>query len=298
MSAAAPRGFRCGRHLPGLAAALILLPALAVAAAADAAPQRIVSFYLCADQLLLHLVEPGRLRSLSNLIDAPVVSTMPGAAKNVARNRGGAEEILAMEPDLAVAGAYTAHATKRLLRRVGIRVLELPLARDFDGVRRNIRRLAAAVAAPARGERLIALLDARLAAIPTATGPAVAGGRPTAVIYHSGGYVQGRGTLGHAVLRRAGFRNLAAAGAGVAQLPLERLLRDPPDAIVLGNIPSGATSHAAESLAHPAFRRLLDGVARIDLAERLWICGLPETVQAVERLAAFRARSLGRGAAR
>ncbi len=274
---------------PSLWPAALLFLALFHANPGWAGPQRIVSIYLCADQLLLHLVDQNRIRSLSRLVDRRELSTAPGRAKAVPRNRGGGEEILALAPDLVVAGAFTTPATKTLLRRVGVPLLELPLAHDFTGIRQNIRLLATAVDAPARGEALIARTEARLAAIKPEPGYA-----PTALVYGSGGHVHGRRTLPQAVMTLAGFRNHRSS-AGIGRISLESLLMDPPDAMIIDRPTPDAISRAAESLAHPALQRVLEKTPRIILPGRLWVCGQPETVQAVEALAEFRRRLTGQG---
>jgi len=274
---------------PLLWPAALLLLLLFHATPGWAGPQRIVSIYLCADQLLLHLVDQNRIRSLSRLVDRRELSTMPGRAQGVPRNRGGGEEILALAPDLVVAGAFTTPATKTLLRRVGVPLLELSLAHDFAGIRQNIRRLATAVAAPARGAALIAHMEARLAAIKSEPGYA-----PTALVYGSGGHVHGRRTLPQAVMTLAGFRNHRST-AGIGRISLESLLMDPPDAMIMGRPTPDAISRADESLAHPALQRVLDKTPQIILPSRLWVCGQPETVQAVEALAEFRSRLTGGG---
>jgi iron complex transport system substrate-binding protein len=259
----------------------LLLLLLTPAGAGWAAPQRIVSIYLCADQLLPGLVNRNRILSLSRLVDRPDLSTVPGIARGVFRNRGGGEEILALAPDLVIAGAFTAPATKALLRRAGIPLLELSLAQDFADIRRNIRRLAKAVDAAARGEALIARMDARLAAARPKPGSA-----PTALVYRSGGHVQGRRTLAQAVMTHAGFRNHRSA-KGIGRISLETLLTNPPDVMIMGRPTPDAISRAAESLGHPALLRMLDTTPRVTLPGRLWVCGLPESARAVEKLAAF-----------
>ncbi|MDH3704358.1 MAG: ABC transporter substrate-binding protein [Alphaproteobacteria bacterium] len=278
-------GARIRRPLLGAAALLLLFPA----ATGSAAPQRIVSIYLCADQLLPDIVDQNRILSLSRLVDRSDLSTVPGIARGIPRNRGGGEEILALEPDLVIAGAFTTPATKALLRRGGIPLVELSLAHDFAGIRQNIRRLATAVDATARGEALIARMDARLGAARPKNGAT-----PSALVYRSGGHVQGKRTLAQAVMTRAGFRNHRSA-EGIGRLSLEILLMDPPDAMIMGRPTPDVISRAAESLTHPALLRVLGNTPRITLPGRLWVCGLPETARAVEKLAAFHRRLTGGG---
>ncbi len=277
-------GPRHGWRRLGRAAAIAFLCGIA-ATPAVAAPHRIASIFLCADQLLLHLADRSRIVSLNRFVADPAFSNDAGDVSGIPLNRGRAEEILPLKPDLVLAGTFTAPATKALLRRLGIPVLELPVEQDFDGIRTNIRRVAKAVGEIARGEKLVAALDRSLAvkAPPDRW-------RPELMLYRFGGYSQGRDTLSNAIIERAGFANYAAARLnGVGRLSLERIVADPPDAILLGSRGTERDSLSAETLDHPALRRLRRELPTVVIPDRLWICGLANAGEAVQRLAAFRA---------
>jgi iron complex transport system substrate-binding protein len=277
------------RRLSGLgrraAAAAALALCCLMAAQVEAAPQRIASIYLCTDQLLLHLADRERIVSLNRFADYPDFSNEAGTFSGIPLNRGLAEEILPLKPDLVLAGTFTAPATKALLRRVGVPVLELPPEEDFGAIRANIRRVAEVLDEKARGERLVADLDRAIA-----VGAPPAGRRPELMLYRFGGYSQGRHTLSQAIFERAGFANYAASRlAGVGQLSLEKIILDPPDAILLSERETARDSLSAETLAHPALRKLRTALPTVIVPERLWTCGLANSGEAVQRLAAFRA---------
>jgi iron complex transport system substrate-binding protein len=258
-------------------------------AEAAAKPQRVASIYLCSDQLLLRLADHDRIVSLNRFAADPSFSNETGATQGIALNRGRAEEILPLRPDLVVAGVFTAPATKAMLRRVGIPVLELPVESDFDGIRDNIRRVADALGETERGTALIAAFDAALSETPPRDGP-----RPTLMLYRFGGYSQGQHTLSQAIFSRAGFDNYAATRLdGVGRLSLEHIAADPPDAILLSETGADQHSLAAETLSHPALRALRQRIPTTTLPDRLWICGLGNTAEAVRKLAAFRQRHFG-----
>ncbi len=256
-----------------------------------ARPERIASIYLCTDQILLRLADRSRIVSLNRFAADPSFSNMVGEAKGIASNRGRAEEILPLKPDLVLAGTYTAPATKAMLRRLGIPVLELPVETNFDDIRANIRRVARVLGEDARGTNLIADFDRSLATVAPAAGTR----RPSLMLYRFGGYSQGRHTLSQAIFDRAGFANYAATRVdGVGRLSLEQIALDPPDALLLSEGGADRNSLSAETLAHPALRRLRATVPTLMLPDRLWICGLADSVDAVRRLAAFRARAFGK----
>src|SRR5262249_55864983 len=131
--------------------ALVLGFACAATAAA-APPRRIVSLNLCTDQLLLALVPPGRIASLTWLARTDGDATQRAQAAVLPSNRGSAEEVLAAHPDLVLAGRYTTGTTRALLRRVGVPMLEVDAVQDWEGIRRVTREVAAAVGETARGE--------------------------------------------------------------------------------------------------------------------------------------------------
>ena len=103
---------------------------------------------------------------------------------------------------------------------------------------------------------------------------------PTAIIWQSGGFVPGKGTLQDELLTRAGFRN-ASASYGLTQwqqLPLETLIRNPPSVIFM---PASAVGEDGRALS--ARLRLLAhlrGRTRIAaFPDKLLNCGGPSIIQ-------------------
>jgi iron complex transport system substrate-binding protein len=273
-----------GRRIYAVVALIALAYCLQICTAV-AKPQRIASIYLCSDQLLLRLADRERIVSVNRFAADTSFSNEAAMVKGIPLNRGLAEEILPLRPDLVIAGVFTAPATKALLRRLGIAVLELPIEEDFDGIRANIRLVAKTLGEVERGEGLVAELDGSLDA---AAPPGLA--RPELMLYRFGGYSQGRNTLTNAIIERAGFANYAATRlGGVGRLALETIVTDPPDAILLGDAGTARDSLSAETLAHPAFRKLRATRPILIVPDRLWHCGLANSGDAVRRLAAFRA---------
>lgn len=275
------------RRLPAVAAAASIAVAAQAAEPAAAEPMRIVSTNVCADQLLLLLADRSRITSVTYLAVDPHTSVMAAEAAGLDLNAGRAEEIVALDPDLVLAGAFTARPGIFLLRRLGYRVVELPVVSTFDDIRRNIRTVAEAVGRPDRGETLIEAL-ARDLPPERAPGDAPA---PVAALYWANSFSSGHGTLADAVVRRAGFRNLAAelGLSGSARLPLEVLLAAEPDILVIGEGRAGAAL-AAEPLRHPALARRFAGHRTAHIPDNLWVCGTPAVAEAVRRLAALRER--------
>jgi iron complex transport system substrate-binding protein len=286
------------------AAALGLSVAVLVAAAGPApaqergraggvlAPARIVSLDLCTDQLLIALVERRRIAAVTHLAADPAVSAIPDQARGIPVTHGAAEDVLRYDPDLILAGPFGVAATVDLLRRLDRNVVVVAQAPDLAGVRAAVRTVAAAVGEEMRGEAVVAAFDRRLAAVsaaPPARPP------PTAVVYEVGGTVSGAGSLADAVLAAAGFHNMAADYrlTRSGRVPLEVLVADPPDLVVLSSAAGDYRSVVADNLRHPALDALRRRHASIELPWQLWLCGTPHVADAVERLARARA-ALGR----
>ena len=260
-----------------------MVPALAHA---DGVPQRIVTLNACADQIVVDLVPRERIRAVSHLAADPLTSAVADKARGIPWTRGNAEEVLAFDPDLVIAGEYTTPATVALLEQLGLKVLKVPGASDFDGARAVTRLIADAVGEREKAERWLADFDRRIAAASS-----TAAWRPKAVVYQVNNLASGPGSIADTVLRAAGFRNLTAElnlGPG-GQLPLEALVADPPDLIILSGPIDEYRTVVADNLRHPALAALTRMHMTTTLPWRLWLCATPHLAEAVERLAAVRA---------
>ncbi|MES2337533.1 MAG: ABC transporter substrate-binding protein [Pseudomonadota bacterium] len=132
------------------------------APAKSARPVRVMSLNQCTDQLVLALLPPDRIASVTWLSRDPRFSSEVAAARTVAANRGTVEEVARTAPDLIVTDTFSNPAGRVLLRRLGYPMLEVDDAGTVDDIRRNVRRIAAAVGERARGDAMIARMDRAL----------------------------------------------------------------------------------------------------------------------------------------
>jgi len=271
---------------------LTLAGFLAASLAGDigaAPPQRIVSINICGDLLALSLAPRARIASVTFLAADPVISPIAKMADGVALNYGKAEEVLAFQPDLVLAGRYTTRATVALLERLGYPVLELDIAETLDDVRSQIRAVAAAMGVGEAGENMIADLDARIAAAIAERGE----DRPLAAAYGPNGFTPGPRTLSGSLIELAGFENLAAR-TGIlywGNLSLEQLLLARPDVLIVETRGGSDRAHALASqvLAHPALMRLRERITVAEVPRPLWSCPGPWIIDALDHLTAARA---------
>ncbi|MCF4167636.1 ABC transporter substrate-binding protein [Zavarzinia compransoris] len=270
-----------GAFLGLVLAAALALPAAGRAESAGEAPRRIVSINLCADELLLQLADRAQVVSISFLSRDPGGSNVAALAADVPVNHGLAEEIIAAEPDLILAGRYTTRPTVALLKRVGLPVVELEAPVTIEAVKRQILDVAALLGHPERGAAMVADLDARLAAIEPAPRPV------RALVLRPNGFTVGDGSLVDTLMRRAGLVNLGAdpALATYRELPMEALVRARPDLVILDEEEAPAPALAYEVLRHPVLRHLPWRMTAASLPSRLWTCAGPSIADAVETLA-------------
>jgi iron complex transport system substrate-binding protein len=259
-------------------AAILLLFSVPATAAQ---PQRIVSLNFCTDQLLLALVAPERIASLTWYARTDGDLAQRALAARLPMNRGSAEEVLAAHPDLVLAGQFTTSTTRALLKRVGVPMLVVDAVQDWEGIRRTTREVAAALGEAARGEALITRMDEQLAAA-AALRPAV----PVRAIGWSGAAedVPGADTLFNTILATAGAINLAALPAGSSAFDLEAVLRQRPRLLLRGRS-YGEGRAVRSSVAHHRVLRALPGLQVIDYPEGTWACGVPAAAGAALDLA-------------
>ncbi len=192
---------------------------------AQAAP-RALSLDQCADQYVLALSPRAAIVGLSTRAD-DADSRLRDLAHGLPLRRVDLESALAVRPQVVVRYWGGEPRLVEALQARGVRVVTIAEARDFAGVRADIRAVATALDARPAGEALIARMDARLAQAAGAWNGA------RALYLTPGGVTAGPGTLVDAVLRGAGMAN-AERRPGYQTVSLEQLALEPPGAVVLG----------------------------------------------------------------
>lgn len=273
-----------GRAVLRLALAAALAGTTAVAQAAP----RIASINVCTDQLLMALADPAQIAGLSPYARDPASSWMAERAKAFRRLSGEAEDVLALRVDAVAAAPFTRRATRAMLARQGVRVVEFPVAQSPEGVRDNLRLMGELTGHPDRAAAEIARFNAALARVRTAA----AGPRLRVLAVSRRGWITGRHSLLGALLDAAGLAN-AADDLGIAAgglQPLEAIVRLKPDLIVVSDDRDLATDQGQAFVLHPALRQLYPPDRRIVIPDRLTVCDGPMLTEALDRLGAALAR--------
>lgn len=257
--------------------------ALMAAGPSHAAP-RIASINVCTDQLLLSLADAGEIAGLSPYARDAWQSWQADKARQFPLLSGGAEDILALNPDVVVASRFDKRATRELLRRHGVQLVEFAMPRNMAEVRAQLRRMGGITGHPERADTEIARLDAAIAQAREAIG-----NRNVRVLPLSRrGWVDGRDSLVGALLQEAGLRN-AADELGITDggfVSLEAVIALEPDLLLVSEAGDRAEDEGTALLLHPALQRFYPATKRIVIPERLTVCGGVMLADALERLVA------------
>jgi iron complex transport system substrate-binding protein len=242
----------------------------------DVPPGKIVSNNPCVDAILADIADPLAVGAVSAWSHQETSGSAPlGWARQFPALGSGAEEIIAARPSLALVGGF---GSTEALDRAGIVYLRFGVPATISESRSQVRAIAAAIGRTQAGEGLIGRIE-------TATRPAPVG--RSAILWLSGGFVPGRGTLQDEMLARAGFRN-ASAAYGLKQwdvLPLETLLASPPDVIFTPVANDGERSLLAR---HRALAKLRPTPQIVAFPEKLLNCGGPSIIASMAILKAAR----------
>ncbi|GAA0276375.1 ABC transporter substrate-binding protein [Alteraurantiacibacter aestuarii] len=237
----------------------------------------VVSLNPCSDAILAEVAAPGQLLAISHYSHDPAATSMPlEQARRFAITGGTVEEVLALDPDVVVAGSFLPPASRAAFDRLGIQVETIGIASTLEDSLSQIRQLAALTGDAAAGEELVRQVE-------TAWRQSAHYGPPmSTLMWQEGGIVPGPESLIARMLDHSGFA-LHSAARGLAQgayLPLEAVLADPP-ALVLA-------ASDERMLTHQVLGKM-QGTAYRDFDPALLYCGGPTIIRALARLAQVRA---------
>jgi iron complex transport system substrate-binding protein len=238
----------------------------------------IVSLNPCTDAILLEVAEPGQLLAISHYSQDPrATSLMPEQTANFDATGGTVEEIIALDPDIVIAGSFIAPATLQALNDLGFRVELFGSTNQITESYAQIRAIGELAGHEDRAETLISHIEQSLDAVLPETGHDPI----SAVLWQPGQIVPGEATLVSELMNRTGFGSHSQSrGLGQADyLPLENILADPPEILLI------AGEERAQR--HPVLAQLATTrIASFDPS--LLYCGGPTIIRAVERLAEIR----------
>lgn len=256
--------------------------------------RRIASLNLCADQLLLSIVERERIVGLSPFSHRPSMAFLAETAAGLPALRGTAEEVIALKADVVIVGPFGVAAARDMLKARGIRVIEMPIATSITEMRRTIADIGAALGAETRAAALIARIDAALGEPPPQPGLEI-------LPLERRGWIEGEQTIYAALLAAGGFVN---AGARLTRtpwggiVPLEQIVKARvPFAMMSGATLSEVNDQGAGMMVHPALAGLYPRDRLIITPGALMSCPVVSTPEIVAFLRGEHARLMARKAA-
>lgn len=250
-----------------------------------ASAERIVSINICSDQLLLNLVDHDRFKSLTWNAADPNVSRYLTPPGDVHFNHGRVEEIIAIDPDVIIAGTFSRLSGGALLERIGYTLYYIDLPTSIAAAVEQIEAFGRAFGVESEADAMVENILERLSALEDNEAT-----RPTAIHYIPGGFSYGSGTLFDEILVAAGYRNLATeiGGPGYPSVSLEDLVMHPLDLAILSNYHKDRPSLAQQSAEHPAYKHFLADKDTLTTTPLLWDCATPFIAEAAEMIAAIR----------
>ena len=254
-----------------------------LAGSAPAPVGRVVSLNPCLDAMLLAVADPGQIAALSHYSrDLQSSSAGPAAARFPFAYES-AEAVMAFAPDLVLASRQGSLPTRTALQRLGVPLLLFATPDTMEESLQQMLRIAAAVGRRARGEAGVAAIQLAIAQ----SAPPPGGRRIRARLFQRDGFTTGPHTLMDELMTATGFEN-AAVAYGLTRsgnLPLERLLADPPEVLLQGERTPGAPGWGERVMRHPALARVAGRMRVVSFPERLMYCGGPNLARSAPLLA-------------
>lgn len=259
-------------------ALLILVYLILPTSSLQAEKPRVVSLNPCLDAILLHVADPEQVMAISHYSHDPnATSVALETSRQFPAVMNTAEEVIALNPDIVLAGQHTALATRNALSRLNIGMLLSAVPQNIEESKNQILEIAKAVEQLKRGERLVQQITA-LYETPYIGTPI------PALLRDSSGLVPGKNTLIDSILTHTGFENIGAT-YGVnwwGIVPLEILMAQPPFVLLTD------TAKPNRFMLHRATRRLKNYVYIEHFPRSLLNCAGPTLLKTTRHLMAVR----------
>ena len=131
-------------------------------------PERILTVSAGTDELMLGLVEPERMAAINDALADTEHSNIPWVRERIPTVIGrspSVEQVASLRPDLVVVTPWMPRENIDAIRELNIPVIVCKSASTIADIHENIRLFAAAVGEKERGEKLIGMMEEKLAEI-------------------------------------------------------------------------------------------------------------------------------------
>ena len=221
-------------------------------------PQRILSYSLGHDEILLAMVEAERFAAIGPFTGDPAYSNVADLVEGIPIFEKGVENVLATRPDLVIVSKYTDADIVGLIKEAGVPVARPALDSSAAGNIPNILLMGYMLGAEERALELVADIESRLSIvnerIPTPDDPE----RPAVVVvtrYSGSIYTAGDDTTEGGIIEAAGGVNAAARDgiSGHQTISVESIAAMNPDVMLIAQpVEYGAFEFRDDLLSHAA----------------------------------------------
>lgn len=206
-------------------------------------PQRIVSFSIYTDQILLGLVHSRRMAAVNYFLEDPKESVVVEKAKKIKNKviNPSAEQVVSWKPDLIIANEWTEPEAISVYSDMGIPVIICNKATNYNEIQESIRLISEAVGETENGRKMIEIMDAKMREIKKKVDRIPEERRKKVVIISVMTDFGGKGSIFDNMCHYAGVKNgLVEIGLKNGQkLTKELLVKSNPDVLFLPDYDDG-----------------------------------------------------------
>ena len=208
-------------------------------------PQRILTYSLGHDEMVLALVPPERIAALGKFTGNPSYSNVAELAPQFPVYEKGAENVLAQDPDIFIVSRSTKADIVALVSEAGVPVARPDLEDAAEGHISQILLMGYMLGAEERALELTAEIRQRLEAVASRVPPPGDASRPAVISitrWSDSISISGGGTTGSDIIEAAGGVNAAARDGidGFQKISVESILAMNPDFILIPQDGEGA----------------------------------------------------------
>ena len=199
-------------------------------------PQRIVSLSLGTDEILLSLVNPGRIAALTYLAEDTELSNVTDIAKQVpGRVKANLESVIVLKPDLVIVADWQPIELIKSIQDAGIAVYVYKTPATIEEIKQVIKELASLVGEKSKGTEIVAKMDTDLAYVAMKVKNIPQSEKQIVIRYTLMGAIFGTGSLFDDMCKYAGVENGVSKAGGTAfdYLPKEKIVAVNPDVFIL-----------------------------------------------------------------
>lgn len=210
-------------------------------------PQRILTYSLGHDEMVLALAPPERIAALGKFTGNPSYSNVAELAEQFPVYEKGAENVLAQNPDIFIVSRSTKADIVELVKEAGVPVARPDLEDAAEGNISQILLLGYMLGAEERALELVEEIRQRLEAVAGRVPPPGDASRPSVISitrWSDSISISGGGTTGSAIIEAAGGVNAAARDGidGFQKISVESILAMNPDFILIPQDGEGAAN--------------------------------------------------------